>query len=136
MIATPFNPQRPTHNMLPRLGLLVSTGIVLASQAVAHEHHGDEIPEGEAVSAEPIVRLSLQQNYPSNSNNHHRTLHYGSTSRSKCFPLALYFLPAWSSELAAPHFRMLRLYTKTDALFRSSAPDGMFPSKPSGSCSQ
>lgn len=27
----------------------------LAGQAFAHEHHTDEIPEGEAISAQPIV---------------------------------------------------------------------------------
>ena len=29
--------------------------LYLVGQAVAHEHHTDEIPEGEAISAEPIV---------------------------------------------------------------------------------
>lgn len=28
-----------------------------ARSVFAHEHHGEDIPEGEAVSAEPIVRL-------------------------------------------------------------------------------
>lgn len=29
--------------------------MVLLGMAQAHEHHGEEIPEGEAVSAEPLV---------------------------------------------------------------------------------
>ncbi len=29
--------------------------ILSAGNATAHEHHSDNIPEGEAVSAEPIV---------------------------------------------------------------------------------
>lgn len=29
--------------------------LYLAGQALAHEHHTDEIPEGEAISAQPIV---------------------------------------------------------------------------------
>ena len=32
----------------------------LAGQALAHEHHTDEIPEGQAISAQPIVPSSLQ----------------------------------------------------------------------------
>lgn len=30
----------------------------LAARVIAHEHHEDEIPEGEAISADPIVALS------------------------------------------------------------------------------
>lgn len=33
----------------------VLTLSVLATKVIAHEHHGDEIPEGAAVSADPIV---------------------------------------------------------------------------------
>ena len=33
-----------------------------AKSAAAHEHHTDKIPEGEAVSAEPIVWLSSERN--------------------------------------------------------------------------
>lgn len=29
--------------------------LYLAGQALAHEHHTDEIPEGQAISAQPIV---------------------------------------------------------------------------------
>lgn len=29
--------------------------LYLAGQALTHEHHTDEIPEGEAISAQPIV---------------------------------------------------------------------------------
>lgn len=29
--------------------------LCLAGQALTHEHHTDEIPEGEAISAQPIV---------------------------------------------------------------------------------
>lgn len=30
----------------------------LVTRVIAHEHHDDEIPEGEGVSADPIVTLS------------------------------------------------------------------------------
>lgn len=32
----------------------------LFGMAKAHEHHGEEIPEGEAVSAEPLVCSSMR----------------------------------------------------------------------------
>ena len=38
---------------IPLLALLY-----LAGQALTHEHHTDEIPEGEAISAQPIVLIS------------------------------------------------------------------------------
>ena len=40
------------------LGLAVLSSIYLAGQAGAHGGHMDKIPEGEAVSDDPIVRLS------------------------------------------------------------------------------
>lgn len=36
------------------VGLLLC--VLLARNSAAHEHHSDKIPEGEAISAEPIVR--------------------------------------------------------------------------------
>ena len=44
---------------LPVLALLY-----LAGQALAHEHHTDEIPEGEAISAQPIVCNSPHSQWP------------------------------------------------------------------------
>ncbi len=41
--------------MTRNLGLAVVGCLLLAGQAAAHEHHSDEIPEGERISAEPIV---------------------------------------------------------------------------------
>lgn len=41
--------------MTRNLGLAVMGCLLLAGQAAAHEHHSDEIPEGERISAEPIV---------------------------------------------------------------------------------
>lgn len=37
--------------------LIVALFFSLAPQVIAHEHHDDEIPEGEVVSADPIVTL-------------------------------------------------------------------------------
>lgn len=41
----------------------------LAATVIAHEHHGDEIPEGEAISADPIVVLPALPKFDSHSNN-------------------------------------------------------------------
>ena len=41
---------------MTRLTGFVGAACLLAARAAAHEHHGDEIPEGEVVSAEPLVR--------------------------------------------------------------------------------
>lgn len=38
--------------------------LCLAGQALAHEHHTDEIPEGEAISAQPIVPSFPQRRAP------------------------------------------------------------------------
>lgn len=38
---------------------LLAALLLVAGNSYAHEHHGDAIPEGEAVSADPIVRVSL-----------------------------------------------------------------------------
>ena len=43
--------------MFRSLMVLCASFIVLA---VAHEHHGDAIPDGEAISADPIVRLVIK----------------------------------------------------------------------------
>ena len=43
----------PTPTMSYPLSLIAL--LCLAGQAWAHEHHTDEIPEGEAISAQPIV---------------------------------------------------------------------------------
>lgn len=51
---------------LPVLALLC-----LAGQVLAHEHHTDEIPEGEAISAQPIV-LSPRIERPSHSDIEHQ----------------------------------------------------------------
>lgn len=41
-------------------GVLLSAVIAAtASMAMAHEHHEDEIPDGSAVSAEPLVSFYL-----------------------------------------------------------------------------
>lgn len=41
-----------------------------AAVAHAHEHHGDNIPPGEAVSKEPIVRTETFSNFTTlNTNN-------------------------------------------------------------------
>ena len=39
--------------------LSIAALLCFAGQVLAHEHHTDDIPEGEAVSAEPIVCLPL-----------------------------------------------------------------------------
>lgn len=39
--------------------LAAVAGLSLVYRVAAHEHHGDQIPEGEAVSPEPIVQLIL-----------------------------------------------------------------------------
>ena len=39
---------------IPLLALLY-----LAGQALTHEHHTDEIPEGQAISAQPIVLIPI-----------------------------------------------------------------------------
>ena len=41
---------------MSRLSVLI-TWISLARHVMPHEHHGEDIPDGEAVSAEPIVCL-------------------------------------------------------------------------------
>lgn len=43
--------------MFHSLMVLCVSFVVLA---VAHEHHGDAIPDGEAISADPIVRLVIK----------------------------------------------------------------------------
>lgn len=39
--------------------LLIFLYIISFGKVAAHEHHGDAIPEGEAISADPIVCLKL-----------------------------------------------------------------------------
>ena len=52
---------RPINKMnrLPRPSVLALTivGAAFARGATAHEHHGDNIPEGDFVSPDPIVRI-------------------------------------------------------------------------------
>ena len=40
----------------PGKSLLLSAVALCLATAAAHEHHGENIPEGEAVSVDPIVR--------------------------------------------------------------------------------
>ena len=40
-------------------GFAVTGCLLLAGKAAAHEHHSDEIPEGERISADPIVHPTL-----------------------------------------------------------------------------
>lgn len=42
------------YRMLSVAGLLY---ICFLGRAAAHEHHGEDIPEGQAVTAEPIVSV-------------------------------------------------------------------------------
>ncbi len=41
--------------MYRMLGVVGLVYISMVGRAVAHEHHGEDIPEGQAVTAEPIV---------------------------------------------------------------------------------
>ena len=42
------------------LALAAAGSFILAGRAVAHEHHSDDIPEGERISPDPIVNLLIQ----------------------------------------------------------------------------
>lgn len=45
--------------MTSTMANVVLLGLSLfASRVLAHEHHGDAVPEGEGVTADPIVRFS------------------------------------------------------------------------------
>lgn len=46
----------PRRVLVHALASTVLIALTLASRANAHEHHEDEIPEGEAISPEPLVR--------------------------------------------------------------------------------
>ena len=65
---------------IPAMSSLLSIAALLcfAGQVLAHEHHMDDIPEGEAVSAEPIVCLPLMES-PLSCAYAGRIPHYGST---------------------------------------------------------
>lgn len=52
----PF-PQGPQSIMFSPSFLIAVSFLSLATKVIAHEHHDDEIPEGEAISADPIVVL-------------------------------------------------------------------------------
>ncbi len=45
---------------MSRIFGLAAGCLLLAGQAAAHEHHNDEIPEGERISPDPIVNPLLQ----------------------------------------------------------------------------
>ena len=65
--------------------------IFLIDRATAHEHHGEDIPEGEAISAKPIVclipvTLGLRRCWT--LMNEGRTQYYGYISYFKSLPLA------------------------------------------------
>lgn len=47
-------------NFQPSL-LHIASCLLLVAQATAHEHHNDDIPEGQAISAEPLVSLLYQE---------------------------------------------------------------------------
>lgn len=51
MMATP----RVSYLTMPSACMVLCATALLARQAIAHEHHEDKIPEGEAVSPDPIV---------------------------------------------------------------------------------
>lgn len=53
-------PSRFSAGMYRRISLAGLICIYLAGRTKAHEHHGENIPDGEAVSAEPIVSGSLE----------------------------------------------------------------------------
>lgn len=54
--------QSTTNLTMSRLSAAVAF-LYFAHGVFGHEHHGEDIPEGEAISAEPIVR-SLRQEKP------------------------------------------------------------------------
>lgn len=52
----PF-PRGPLSTMFSARVLSAALVFSLAARVIAHEHHEDEIPEGEAISVDPIVAL-------------------------------------------------------------------------------
>ncbi len=68
--------------MIRTLGLLAVLGICLSKTAEAHEHHTDNVPEGEAISAEPLVGQPLKAHLKDHGFilNCNRTQYYGFTS--------------------------------------------------------
>lgn len=61
-----FNALSTSAARIPTMSrpLRVLALLCLAGQALAHEHHTDEIPEGEAISAQPIVPSFPQRRAP------------------------------------------------------------------------
>lgn len=59
--------------------LRVAALLYLVGHVFAHEHHMDDIPEGEAVSAEPIVPSPTSRQFRGGLTECHRILYYGST---------------------------------------------------------
>ena len=54
MIVSILSPQIPRITSMSRPTAVVAL-LFLARHVLAHEHHEEDIPEGEGVSAEPIV---------------------------------------------------------------------------------
>lgn len=61
MVREAFPRRRGTLAMSQAKYFGVLLSLSFATSAAAHEHHTDKIPEGEAISAEPIVRLSSER---------------------------------------------------------------------------